>query len=331
MLTAFIRTGDGRILTSTDERTLADALRDPRAIFWLDMDRPTEDELGILDDVFGFHPLAIEDTIQYQQRPKIESYNHVGDMQRQGYFYLVIHGPDLQTFREQLRTKELDIFVSERYLVTVHEEPMTSIETVMKRFRFDAAAGLDAGIDMLLHNILDHLVDHYSPILDHMNEKLEDLEEQAVEKPTTQLLSKITDAKRELLNLRRIIGPQRDVLAQLTRGDVPFIRQSTRVYLRDVQDHLSRAVELIELYRELVVGARDLYLSTLNTNLNAVMKTLTLVTVVAALLNVITGFFGMNFDHIPGLHSAVAFWSVVAVMVAVLVVSYVVFRRQKWL
>jgi magnesium transporter len=134
-----------------------------------------------------------------------------------------------------------------------------------------------------------------------------------------------------LLNFRRIIGPQREVLAQLTRGEVPFIRESTRVYLRDVLDHLVRAVEMIELYRDLIVGTRDIYMSGVSNNLNRIMKALTIITVIALPLNVITGFFGMNFDDIPGLHSPLAFWITVAVMISAVTTLAIVFARKRWL
>lgn len=331
MLTSFILRGDGSISRETTAEALSAALRDPRARFWLDMERATDEELSLLDDVFGFHPLAIEGTIQYTQRPKIESYNHVGDAIKQGYFYMVIHGPDLATFREQLRTKELDIFVSEHYLITIHEDAMQSVAEVRERANSDARLLLEPGIDMLLHSVLDHLVDHYRPILDYLEVELDGLEEESLSRPTAGLLSRIAAKKRELLNFRRIIGPQRDVLAQLTRGEVPFIRESTRVYLRDVQDHLLRTVEMIELYRDLVLGARDIYLSSINNNLNQIMKTLTILSVIALPLTVITSFFGMNFDWIPGLHSQIGFWAAVCVMVLLVSTLLVVFRRKGWL
>lgn len=331
MVNAFIKYADGRTSTDASPESIAAALRDPRATFWVDMEAPSDEELSLLDDVFGFHPLAIEDTILYQQRPKIESYNHVGDACQQGYFYMVIHGPDLQHFRENLRTKELDIFVSERYLVTVHEEVHRSITDIVSRARSDPRRVLDPGVDLLLHNILDHLVDNYTPILDYLQEEIDDLEEQAATSPSPALLPRITQKKKELLNLRRIIGPQREVLAMLTRGEVPFIRESTRTYLRDVQDHLIRAVEMIELYRDLVIGARDIYMSSVSNDLNKVMKTLTLITVIALPLNVITGFFGMNFEFIPGLHLHWAFWLTVATMITAVVTLVLVFRRKRWM
>jgi magnesium transporter len=334
MVHAFIKFGDGRISTDPDPANLAAALRDPKALFWVDMEKPTDEEFSLLDDVFAFHPLAIEDSIQYSQRPKIESYNHLGDACRQGYFYMVIHGPDLNTFRENVRTKEIDLFVSERYLVTVHEEAMKSVTDLVAKAAAAPEVVLDPGIDLLLHHLLDHMVDHYNPILEYLQEEIDALEEEAVENPTPGLLPRIAQKKRELLNFRRIIAPQRDVLAQLTRGDVPFIRESTRVYLRDVLDHLIRAVELIELYRDLIVGARDIYMSSVSNNLNQVMKTLTIITVVALPMTIITSFFGMNFDT-PGfqwllVHRS-AFWVAMTAMFALVAVLLAIFRWRRWL
>ncbi len=337
MLTAFIRFGDGRISTDGSHANLAAALRDPRAVFWIDIDHPEDENYAMLDDVFGFHPLAIEDSINRAQRPKIESYNHVGDACQQGYFYMVIHGVDPADAKKRLETQELDMFVSERYLITIHDTPMPPIEHVMARARADARVVLEPGIDILLYRILDKLVDAYQPILDDMQDELDELEEEAVTDPTPGLLPRIAVKKRELLNLRRVIGPQREVLAQLTRGEVPFIRETTRIYLRDVLDHAIRAVEMIELYRDLVIGARDIYMSSISNNLNQIMKTLTIITVIALPMTVITSFFGMNFnpDTIPVWHwllnTQAGFWLSMTIIVALIAALLYLFRRLKWL
>jgi magnesium transporter len=333
MLTAYIL-DDGTVTRDASPEALARALRDPDAVFWLDMDKPTDEEIALLDDVFGFHPLAIEDTIGYSQRPKIESYHHVGDACTAGYFYMVFHGPDLQSFREKVRTKELDLFVSARYLVTIHDEQMRSVDEVMQRLVADPKRLLERGTDVILYQILDHMVDHYEPILDYLQEALDDLEERALVKPRPDVLTEISIKKRELLNLRRIVAPQREVVAQLTRGDVPFIREGTRVFMRDVQDHLIRIVEMVELYRDLVVGARDIYLSSISNRLNEIMKTLTMMTVIAIPLTVITGFFGMNFhnDEFENfLKSAAGFWTAVVGTVAVIGGIMYWFYRKGWL
>jgi magnesium transporter len=331
MLTSFIRFGDGQLSTASDPDTLRKALEDTRAVFWLDMNEPSDEEYGLLDEVFGFHPLAIEDTIAYNQRPKIEQYNHVGDTCRDGYFYMVIHGPDLETFKQKLQTKELDMFVSHRYLLTIHEKPMKSVREMVERAKGDPHIALDPGIDMLLHGVLDHLVDHYQPIFDWMQEELDDLEDAAMENPSTEVLSQISNRKRELMNLRRIIGPQRDIMAMLTRGDVPFIREHSRVYYRDILDHLNRAVETIEIYRDLIQGARDIYMSSINNNLNQIMKTLTVISILALPMAVVTSFFGMNFEDMPLLHSAAGLWISMGVTLAIEALLVFIFLRKRWI
>ncbi|MCC7351518.1 MAG: magnesium/cobalt transporter CorA [Phycisphaerales bacterium] len=330
MIRAFIKFGDDKTSTDSSADSLRSALRDPKAVLWLDMQQPTEKEYALLDEVFGFHPLAIEDSIKYSQRPKIESYDHIGDVNRQGYFYMVVHGPDVKEHRKRIQTMEIDLFMSSRYLVTIHDDELKHLDELAQKAAADTPVVLDAGIDMLLYNILDHLVDYYEPILEYLQESIDDLEEEAMANPTPQVLHAISSKKRELLNLRRIVGPQREVIAQLTRGEVPFIRESTRTYLRDVQDHLIRVVEMVELYRDLIMGARDIYLSSISNHLNQIMKTLTIISVVALPFTVVTSFFGMNFESIPGLHSPIAFWAVVVVMIIAMTIMLYLFRKKRW-
>ena len=191
------------------------------------------------------------------------------------------------------------------------------------------------GTDVLLYNILDHMIDNYEPILDYLQEALDDLEERALVRPEPAVLTEISVKKRELLNLRRVVAPQREVVAQLTRGDVPFIREGTRVFLRDVQDHLIRIVEMVELYRDLVVGSRDIYLSSISNRLNEIMKTLTMITVFAIPLTVVTGFFGMNFHDVPifsdTLGSAAGFWIMLFLTVLLITGIFYWFYRKGWI
>src|SRR5688572_21940354 len=163
MITAYIKFGDGRISTDASPKSIAAALRDPKAVFWVDIEHPEDEDYALLDDVFGFHPLAIEDSINRAQRPKIESYNHVGDACQQGYFYMVIHGVRMTDAKKRMETQELDMFVSERYLLTIHDDPMPSIQHLKGRAA-DPRIVLDPGIDILLYQILDRLVDAYQPI-----------------------------------------------------------------------------------------------------------------------------------------------------------------------
>jgi magnesium transporter len=350
MRTAFILHGDGKVSRATSDQAIAAALHDPKALFWLDLFEPDAADLRLLADVFHFHPLAIEDSVEYTQRPKIEQYQHLREAgsapqndppatpaagaaaaPANGYFYMVFHGPDLETFRQNLRTKEIDMFVSDRFLVSVHDEQLHSVNECHQKAEEDAVDWLGRGIDVVLYEIIHRITDYYDTILDYMQEAIDELEERALTDPTPTLLSQIGQKKRELLNLRRVVGPQREVIAQLTRGDVPFIRESTRVYFRDVLDHLNRTVEMVELYRDLVMGARDIYLSSISNHLNQIMKTLTIISVIAMPLTVVTGFFGMNFDAIPGLHNRWGFWGAVVVMGMAVTGMLYLFRVKRWI
>ena len=353
MLTAFILRPDGSTDFTDDPAALPAMVKDPETVFWVDLFDPGDAEVALLDDVFGFHPLAIEDAISTTERPKIDHYTH-GGAEGDEYVLIVFHAaklkptdeyegkepalnyePDQAAAQNQddpdVKTVELDLFVSAKMMVTVHFDTLRSVEAMVKRAKADPARLLEGGADSILYQLLDLLVDNYNPILDRLQDVLDKLEDEALSDPTPALLPKIAARKRELLNLRRQIGPQRDVLAQLTRGEVSFIREPARVYLRDVQDHLLRAVELIELYRDLVMGTRDLYLSSVSNNLNVIMKALTLITVIALPLTVVTGFFGMNFEALPGIHSPKAMWWVVAATVAMQAGLIAWFKMRKWL
>ncbi len=325
------RLARGQVTVAETPQAVREALADPDAVGWIDLHAPTAEERSLLTDPFGFHPLAIEDTAEYTERPKIEGY---GMSRNQGVplnYFLVVHGPDLETYRDRLRTKELDAFLTDRFVVTLHDEPMHSIDAMTRRMDADAEDLLALGPDRVLHTILDRLVDLYDPIFEYLETQLDDLEDQALDRPGPDLLARINDAKHDLLNLRRVIGPQRDVIAQLARGEVHLIQPTTRTYFRDVQDHLTRAVERLEMLRELVQGARDLYLTSISNDLNCVMRTLAVFSVLILPLTVVTGFFGMNFDDIPLVHSHAGFWAVTGSMMLSLIVMLLIFRKKRWL
>ena len=329
MLRVFILKSDGTVVHNGTHVDIALALQDPKSRMWVDMEAPTDAEIELLCDTFIFHPLAIEDSVTYTQRPKVEIYKDDGGPAGK-HFYLVFHGPDLASFRENVRTKEIDIFVSDRYIVSVHDEPIQTVRIMAERCDNDIAEFLGQGMDMVLYRILDYLVDGYDTILDHVEQVLDELEEQALNDPKPALLTSIATRKKELLNLRRVIGPQREVLAQMARGEVPFIRESTRVYLRDVYDHLMRVVELVELYRDLIMGSRDIYLSSISNQLNQIMKTLTIISVIGVPMTVMTGFFGQNFE-VGWLTHPTTFVVSLVLMVVIIAVMLFLFWKKRWI
>jgi magnesium transporter len=333
MLTVFVKFGDGHTMRTTDPSDLSTAFYDPSAQFWADLSGPTEAEYALLKDLFAFHPLAVEDVIQEVQRPKLESYAMVGDKLKTDYFFLVIHGPDLDPDPDHLfHTTELDIFFSQRYLVTIHEDPMAALSEMFARVETYHENKQTLEVDILLYELLDRLVDKYVPILDDFQELLDKLEELAIENPPPEFLVTVSDRKTELLNLRRIMTQQRDILGQLTRGEVPFMGQLSRIYFRDVLDHLNREVETIDIYRDLLMGCRDIYMSSINNQLNRIMKTLAIISIVTLPLTVITSFFGMNFaDTIPGFTKPITFAAAMLLMICLPFVFLYLFGKKGWL
>ncbi len=331
MLRTFIRWPDGNTSHETDRDTLHRAVATDGTVAWIDMFDVTDDEAKFLTDVFHLHPLAIEDSLEYAQRPKIERYQlEDGPHRGKPYYYMVFHGPDLDSFRQKLRTKELDIFFSDRFLLTIHDEKFQSLKDLVEKCEQEPSRLLGDGIDTLLYHILDRITDYYQPILDYLEEAMDKLEDDALDNPRPELLGQISAKKRELLDLRRIVGPQREVVAQLSRGEVPIIRESTRVYFRDVQDHLIRINEMVELYRDLVLGARDIYLSSISNHLNQIMKTLTIISVIGLPMTIVTGFFGMNFDEAI-FHSHRVFLGALLFMGIVVSIMLWLFKKNRWI
>ncbi len=319
---------------------LAQLLAADEGALWVDMTGPTEDDLRALREVFHFHPLAIEDTMKQQQRPKLEEY--------EGYFFLTMHAVHAphqgsaqpprqrpgQAGRDRttgLAWNEIDVFFGARYVVTVHPETVTALDEARARLTH-AQPQLRANADYVLYAIVDTAVDSYFPVIDRLDAALERLEDQLFRKPTARTLDHIFTLKRTLLHMRRVAAPLRDLLNGLTRRDLPLVRPQTVVYFRDVFDHLLRITDMIDTHRDLITGALDIYLSVISNRLNEVMKVLTVITAVFASLAVISGIYGMNFQRAyPPFDWAYGFAAVLLGMAGITAVMLALFRRQGWL
>jgi magnesium transporter len=267
----------------------------------------------------GLHPLIAEDILERNQRAKVEEID--GDL------HIVIF--DLR-FDGEVKLTEVDIVLGERFLLTSH--PAAFEPLALAQLRSGAAPLLARGHDYLLYAILDGIVDGYFPVLDELSEDLDSLEDAVIETPTSWTLQRLFTLKRELMALRRATSPAREVLNQLTNRESNRIRPEHILYFRDVYDHLIRVADEVDNDRELVAGTLDVYLSTVNNNLSAIMKRLTGVTVILAGVGAVAGIFGMSeagltFDG--GEHPG--FWMVTAVIVALAAVTAVFLRRIDWI
>lgn len=294
-----------------------------RVWVWVDLDRPTPDEARILADVFHFHELAIEDALSESQHPKIESYGDV--------LYLILHGIDFNASEHCFRTKDIDFFLGTQFLVTVHPGVSRSIGKVNELCgRNDRVLGEGPGV--LLHRIIDTMVDNYRPEVDKLEERLGALEEEVFEKPNTQLARRILDFKKDVASLRHVVLPQRDAIGRLARREFSMIDEQLAYRFRDVHDHLVRLSDEAMFFQDRITGILDAHLSAVSNQLNQVMKVLTIFTTVAMPLAVLTGVYGMNvpLPHFPG-GEGTQFWWVMGMMFGISGVMLAVFRRKDWI
>jgi magnesium transporter len=324
VFTAHVRHADGRFETLSSLIEAARALREPGTQAWVDFEAPDEWNLMLLGEAFSFHPLAIEDCVHGEQRPRIDPYD--------GHIFMVVYGPVLNDRNEFTGARELAIFCSPQFIVTIHHEPLRSIRNIGERCCRDPENVLGRGMDHLLHTIVDGVIDGYQPILDRLETEATELEDAALTDPQADVLNRISDLKSELLQVRRYLLPLKESIGQLARGEYDFIGKNLRPYFRDVLDHLVRTAEMIELYRDQVVGARDICMSSLSFKTNETMKTLTIFATIMMPLTLVSGIYGMNFERLwPGTHHPYGFWIVITAMTMIASVLLYWFRRMKWL
>ena len=291
---------------------------------WVDLAAPTPDEFAILNDVFHFHPLAIEDAVAKVHHPKIESYD--------GYLYLILHGIDYKKSETAFATHDIDFFLGQTYLVTVHDGQTRSAATVREVCARNQQV-LGEGPAALMHRIIDQMVDNYRPEVEEVEEWLDQLEDQVFARPSPDLIREILDVKRDVTGLRRIALPQRDAIGRLARREFPMITDELAYRFRDVYDNLVRIADEALIFQDRVTSILEAHLSNVSYRLNEVMKVLTIITLIFMPPTLVAGLYGMNV-HLPGVgspDSPAPFWWIVGGIVAVTVFMLLMFRRMRWL
>jgi magnesium transporter len=289
MLQVFVRHPDGKVEERPGGSDVHELLQDSQSCVWVDIEGESPDALEAVGRQFGLHPVTIEDLLHRNQRPKLEEFDT--------YIFVVVHG--LKPVQgEDVPTEEFNIAVGKNWVLSVHDGANDLIKRVYDQV-VSAPKALDGGPSLLLHRISDLLVDSYFPPLEELGEEIDALEDDVVQRPTKDRLHRIFTLKRLLVHLRKLVSPQREVYNALSRRDYPYIDPKSAAYFRDLHDHLLRANEIVESYRDLVSNLLDIYLATISNRLNEVMRRLTIIATIFMPLSFITGFFGMNFTGIP--------------------------------
>ncbi len=319
MLTYFRCVG-GRIEAQPELRAEDLAQRD--AQHWIDLEDPTVNEAALLEEPFHFHPLAIEDCLSDVHLPKLDDYEN--------YLFAILHGVWFEAESDQFVTRELDLFLGPNFLVTHHRGNLRVITAAREQCGKNLMNAFPRGVDFLMHQILDGLFDDYLPSLDAIEDKIQMLQVEVFEAPSQDTLDRIFGLKRDVMRLKRICMPQREIVHRLSRGEFPVIGPKAAVYFRDIYDSLYRIVEASFSYHDMIQGTLDAYLSSVNNRLNETMKRLTVISALLAPLTVITGIYGMNFEYLPETQWRYGYPGVLFGMLAVSGGLLYWFRKKRW-
>lgn len=285
---------------------------------WVDVVEPDEASLQLLSKRFPLPPLAIEDCLHFPQRPKIDTYNE--------QTFIIWLLPQM-LIGDGVEAHELDVFLGEEHLITIHRAGSAALDRVMAH----ADAYLARGVEWTLHAILDTAVDEVFPLVDALSDELEQLENLMLSDARPEYLQRLYVAKRSLVRLHKTVSPERDVVRGLARLEA-FVEPDAYMYFQDVGDHLARLADQIDTYRDVANGTMDIYLSSQSNRMNGIMKQLTVVATIFMPLTLISGIYGMNV--LKGMWPPTdAWWSfglVIGTMVAIAAWMVLFFRRKEW-
>ncbi|MEX2044328.1 MAG: magnesium/cobalt transporter CorA [Opitutus sp.] len=321
MIRSFIFS-DGKLAGQNLEMEALRLVRADKGLMtWVDLDNPTPEEIkSVLEGVFEFHPLAIEDCVAPSSLPKVEDY--------EDYLFIVTHAVDF-TRTEKFNTTELDLFLGKDFLVTFHTAPLRSVTTFIDRILKNVGAG-PRGPDRVAHSLIDQIVDHYVPVLEELRAELEEIEEHALSRDSSdkQLVGELLHVRGDFTRLRTIVRPQRDLIDRLARGDSKLIRPKLLPYFRDLRDNLVRLEDSAAGYNERLLMAFDIYLNKASFEANEGIKFLTAITAISIPVMAIGTWYGMNFGTMPELAHGYP-WALGITLIATLLM-FLYLKRKKW-
>ena len=298
--------------------------KDKPTVTWINIDGLHEVEiLEKLGECYGLHPLVLEDILNTDQRPKMEDYGE--------YLYIVLRMLNYNDKSSEIEAEQISLILGPNFVFSFQEREGDTFNLIRERIRNSKGRIRKMGADYLTYTLLDSIVDNYFIILEKLGEKIEFLEDELVTRPTPETLQIIHHLKREMIFLRKAVWPLREVIGSLERGEPPLVKETTRVYLRDVYDHTIQTIDTIETYRDMVSGMLDIYLSSISNRLNAVMKVLTIIATIFMPLTFLAGIYGMNFKYMPELEWRLGYPVIWVIMVGIGVSMLLYFRKKKWL
>ncbi len=292
------------------------------AVLWIDLLKPTDEESYILTHDFNFHPLAIEDVISEKPRTKLDDYER--------YLFLVFQIVDYIGREEGLKIGEIDLFLTRNALVTVHYDDHRMYDYLYHRAERDERL-MSRGVDFLFHAVIDTVVDNYNATLDILEYEVDRIEDDVLEGVDEETLRSMFTLRRDIIQLRRIVIPQKEVLLHLSQEKFPQISPRASVYFSDIHDHLVRVDDLANFHREILNSSLEVYYSSISTRTNEAIKVLTILSVLFIPPTFLVGLWGMNFRHMPELDWKYGYWAALGLIFTVVIALLFYFRKKKWI
>jgi magnesium transporter len=297
--------------------------RDTSTVTWINIDGLNDTRtIEEIAQCYSIHPLILKDLQNTGQRPKMQDL--------ESYLYLTIKMMTIDDKTQEISIEHVSMIMGSTYLISFQENVGDVFDPVRERIRREGRIR-KFGPDYLVYALIDDIVDNYFLVMETLEERVEDLEEELVVNATPQSLSKLNKLKKEMIHLRKAVWPLREMISALDREDSPLIRAETRIYFRDVYDHIIQVIDTLETFRDMVSGMIDIYLSSLSYRMNEIMKVLTLIATIFIPLTFVAGVYGMNFDYMPELRHPYGYFMVWGVMIGVVVVMLVYFRKRQWI
>lgn len=331
MIRSFAFTTQGRLHSKDIPVFLMPTLLlDTNLFLWVDLENPTPEETKlILDDIFHFHTLSIEDCVIESSNPKVEEYFPKEEDRFSYYIFMVIHAVDYSRKDGVFATRELNFFLGKNFLVTYHTVSMKPIQMLEERCT-KGTSHIARAPDRIAHTLLDLIVDNYKPALEELSFEIAHLEEQVLQNTGRETLNQILLIKKEVLHLLTIIGPQREVLSRFASSEFKLIRPHMVPYYRDIYDSLFRISTTAQGYMDSLTGILQVYLNLSSNQTSEVVKLLTIITVITTPVMIVGSWYGMNFKHMPELDWKYGYIMSVLIVLAATLFTYWFFKKKKW-
>lgn len=321
---AYFLSPEGDLRRDHAEREIQAAYESKQGLLWVDISENREEHKELLERVFHFHPLSVEDCVSRRvHAPKIDDF---GD-----HLFIIVHGVSYTADSDIVQTAELAIFLGPHFVVSSHSLALPSVELVRRAVEEENGGPMRRGADFLAHALMDAIVDNVLPTIDRMNEVVERIEEEVLRSPDQSTLEGILKVKRSMLRIQRVMVPQREIFNRLSRAEFSMISQEAQIFYRDIYDHVVRIEDMNQTLREMADHAMTTYLSSVTIRQNEIMRVLSIVASIFLPLTLVTGIYGMNFENMPELQWPWAYFAVLGFMALVTIVNIWLFWVRGWI